>query len=394
MSGENPIVDFTNTEIAFSDKSNQELRTTLWLFRMMNNSTLVELLSNTALIGIKLNLPLVKWTIKKTIFKHFCGGVNLLDCQPIIDRLYRMNVLTILDYGAERKNSEKDFDATMAETLKAIDFAASNESIPCVSTKITGLANMKLLEKKQAGLNLSTEEVAALERLEERMSKIGQRASDQGVAIFIDAEESWIQDTIDDLAEEMMREFNKEKAAVYNTVQLYRHDRLKYFYESHEKARKDGYILGMKLVRGAYMEKERERASEKGYLSPIHQDKPAVDKDFNEAIRYCVDHYETIASCNASHNWASNALQAQLIDDKGIYKNHPHLNFCQLYGMSDNITYNLADKGYNVAKYMPYGPVKEVMAYLIRRAQENTSVSGDMSRELRLLSEEIKRRGI
>lgn len=394
MSGENPIVDFTNTEIAFSDKTNRELKRTTWLFKIMNNPWLVDLSSNLALFSLKAKLPLSEWAIKNTIFEQFCGGENLLDCQPIIDRLYRMNILTILDYGAERKNTEEDFDHTLSETLKAIDFAASNESVPCVSTKITGLSNMKLLEKAQSGADLTQADNHALSKLKERLAQIGARASDLGVAVFIDAEESWIQDTIDDLADEMMAEFNKQRAAVYNTVQLYRHDRLEFLKASHDKARASDYILGMKLVRGAYMDKERERAEEKGYTSPIHLDKPAVDRDYNEAIRYVVDNYESIASCNASHNWASNALQAQLIDDKGIYKNHPHLNFCQLFGMSDNITYNLADKGYNVAKYLPYGPVKEVMAYLIRRAQENTSVSGDMSRELRLLSEEIKRRGI
>lgn len=394
MAGENPIVDFTNTEVAFSHMKDNELLATRWLFRLMNNSTLVDLLSNTALYGLKWNLPLVEWAIKKTIFSHFCGGQSLKDCAPQIERLLTSRVLTILDYGAERKEHEEDFDKTCGQTLKAIEFASGNPGVPCVSTKLTGMVNTLLLEKKQAGGELSSEEVQAFQRFVSRMERIAKKAADLEMSVFIDAEESWIQNPIDDLVDDLMLEFNKKRAVVYNTIQLYRHDRLDFFVKSHEKARSQGYILGMKLVRGAYMDKERERAEEMGYPSPIHEDKPAVDKDYNEAVRYCVSNYDTIASSNASHNWASNALQAQLMEDRNIEKNHPNLNFCQLYGMSDNITYNLASLGYNVAKYMPYGPVKEVMAYLIRRAQENTSVSGDMSRELRLLSEEIKRRGI
>ena len=394
MSEDHSNLDFRNTEIAFADKTNSELKQSATLFKMMNSPLLVKIGSNLALAGVKMHLPFVESIIKATVFNHFCGGTSLLDCQKSIDRLFRQNVLTILDYGAERQTDEDDFDATLSETLKALEFAASNESVPCVSTKLTGISNLDLLEKIQRGDDLDVSEQHSYDLLKGRLEMLGTKARDLGVGVFIDAEESWIQEPIDALVEEMMREYNKNKVIVYNTYQLYRHDKLDDFKADYEKARSGGYLFGAKLVRGAYMEKERDRAEDMGYLSPIHIDKPSVDKDYDEAVRFCVANFETIGSCNASHNWDSNILQAKLIEEKGIVKNHPHLNFCQLYGMSDNITFNLADKGYNVAKYLPYGPVKEVVAYLIRRAQENSSVTGDMSREYKQLSDEMKRRGI
>lgn len=394
MSEDNPFINFKNTEIAFADKSNKELKRSARLFKMMNSPTLVNLGSGLTLAAVKMRLPFVESIIKATVFHQFCGGVNLLDCQSVIDRLYRQNVLTILDYGAERQTDEDEFDKTISETLKAVEFAASNESVPCVSTKVTGISNMDLLEKIQRKEELTSGEQHSFDLLKGRLEALGKKAYDHGVGVFVDAEESWIQDTIDNLVNDLMAEFNKDKVIIYNTFQLYRHDRLEYLKASHSNANSQGYLLGAKLVRGAYMEKERERAEEKGYPSPIHMDKKATDHDYDEAVAYCVQNYETIGSCNASHNWKSNELQAKMIEDLGILKNHPHLNFSQLYGMSDNITFNLADMGFNVAKYLPYGPVKEVVAYLIRRAQENSSVTGDMSRELKLYSKEMQRRGI
>lgn len=389
-----PIVDFTNTEIAFSDKSNKELRFAARLFQLMNSPFLVSFGSSVGLASVKLRVPFAESIVKKTIYSQFCGGVNLMDSQPVIDRLFRQNVSTILDYGAERKELEEEFDQTLAETLKAIDFAASNESVPCVSSKVTGLASMGLLEKIQSKKALTVGEQHNYERLIQRMETLGAKASDLGVGVFIDAEESWIQGTIDKLVEDMMRTFNQTDVIIYNTYQMYRHDSLDAIYTSFDKANSEGYRLGAKLVRGAYMEKERERAEENNYESPIHVDKESVDRDYNKAVEFCVENYQTVGSCNASHNLESNMLQAALIDQRGIVKNHPHLNFSQLYGMSDNITFNLANKGFNVAKYLPYGPVREVMPYLIRRARENTSITGDVSRELSQLASEMKRRGI
>ena len=387
-------LDFSNTEIAFLNKSDKELKRAQWLFKMMNNNTLVGIGSNLALFAMKMKLPFSKSIIRNTVFDHFCGGENLLDCQKVIDKLHRFKTLTILDYGAESKSSEEDLNKVMNETIKAIEMAASNNSVPVVSSKLTGLADNDLLIKLQDDKDLDSGEKHDYSKFIERVHSICGKAHELGVGIMIDAEESWMQDTIDDIVDDVMAQYNKQKVIVYNTYQMYRHDRLEFLQKSFEKAMSGGYKLGAKLVRGAYMEKEREKAEDEGYESPIHPTKEATDKAFDDAIRFCIDNYENLASCCASHNVESNLLQAELIAQKGLLKSHPHFNFCQLLGMSDHITFNLAQAGYNVAKYVPYGPVKEVVAYLIRRANENTSVTGEMSRELSLISEEVKRRGL
>ncbi len=387
-------IDFSNTEIAFKHQSDKELKKAHWLFKMMNNPNLVSVGSTLGLFAIKFRLPFAQSIIKKTIFEHFCGGTNLLDCQKSIDDLYRFKTLTILDYGAESKSSEEDLDHVRDETIRAIELAASNASVPVVSTKVTGLVDNDVLIKLQLKEELSDSEKYEFDKLKERLHKIGSRARDLKVAVFIDAEESWMQDPIDELVNEMMELYNKDEAIIYNTYQLYRNDKLPQLIADHKVAQEKGYILGAKLVRGAYMDKERDRAIEKNYPSPIHENKEATDQCFNDGIRYCMEHYLEIASCCASHNVESNRLQAQLIDDLNIPPSHPHVNFCQLYGMSDYVSFNLADAGYNVAKYVPYGPIREVIPYLIRRAKENSSVTGEMSRELNLISKEIKRRGL
>ena len=386
------VVDFSDTEIAFANKSNRELKRTELLYRMMNKPWFVNLSSSLAMFSIKAHLPFAKKVIENTVFEIFCGGKTLMDSQQSIDNLYKYRIFTVLDYGAEAKSKEEDLDNTMREILKAITFAASNASVPVVSTKVSGLAKNQILEKWQNGKLDDERDKALFARITERLETICSKAEELGVAVFIDAEESWIQNTIDYLVESLMEKHNREKAVVYHTYQLYRHDRLRYLEENYARAREKGYILGAKLVRGAYMDKERERAEEMGYPSPIQPDKAATDRDYNAAIRFCVERYETLASCNASHNLESCRLQAELIAEKDLPRRHPHLNFCQLYGMSDYITYNLAEAGYNVAKYVPYGPIREVIPYLIRRAEENTSVTGDMSRELKQIRREIERR--
>jgi len=387
-------LDFKDYGIAFESRSNEELLQMARMFGLMNKTWLVNIGSTLGLTAFKLHLPFTERIVYNTIFPQFCGGRTLLECEPAIDNLSKYGVMTILDYGAEGKETEKDFNVTMNETLRAIEFAANNQSIPVVSTKITGLTKNNLLEKISADQQLTTREEHEYESLLKRIDVICNRASEKNVAVFIDAEESWIQDAIDNIVNKMMARYNTSKAVVYNTFQMYRHDRLSYLKSSHQQAKKSGYILGAKLVRGAYMEKERARAVSQKYPSPINKDKASTDQLYDDGIAYCVNHFEEIASCNASHNATSNMLQAKLIHDKGIDKNHPHLNFCQLFGMSDHITFNLAKAGYNVAKYMPYGPVKDVIPYLIRRTQENTSVTGDMSREYKMILEELQRRGI
>lgn len=387
-------IDFRNTEVAFSSKTNKELKRMAWLFKWMNRPFFVNIASALGLIAVKLRLPITQSIIKYTIFPQFVGGSNLFDCQSTIDKLYKYNTLTILDYGVEGKSSESDQDAVKAELKRAAEFAASNDSVPIISTKLTGLVDNELLIKVQAGKKLSTKEKQDFEKFERRVESICAHAAELNVGVYIDAEESWLQDPIDRICEKMMAKYNKENVIVYNTFQLYRIDRLQYLKDSYVHAKQHGYLLGAKLVRGAYLDKERERAKKYDYPSPVHVSREATDHDFNEAVRFCVDHYEQISSCVATHNAESNMLQAKLIEEKGILKTHTHLNFCQLYGMSDHITFNLADHGFNVAKYVPYGKVREVIPYLIRRAQENTSVTGDMSREYQLIKEELKRRGI
>ena len=389
-----PVVDFQNTKIAFSNKSDKELKKMAWLFKMMNNNFIVNFGSKLALIGVKLRLPFVESIVKNTVFQQFCGGQNLMDCQDTIDKLYRYDTLTILDYGAEGKSTEEELNEVAEEIMRAIELAASNDSVPVVSCKVTGLADNDLLEKVQTDEPLTNGEKREYEMLKERLHNICERGEELGVAVFIDAEESWMQDTIDNLVYELMEQYNKEKCIVYNTYQLYRHDRLEIIKRDHQDALKKGYILGAKLVRGAYMEKERERAQEMGYLDPIQPDREATDRDFNAAVKYCIDNYEEIASCCSSHNEYSNQYQAELIAQKGLDRSHSHLNFSQLLGMSDHITFNLADAGFNVAKYVPYGPIREVIPYLVRRAEENSSVTGEITRELSFVTKDIKRRGI
>lgn len=389
-----PAVDFFNTEIAFSHQSDSELKKTAWLFKLMSHAWLVKYGSGVGLWAVEKGMPFAETLVKNTIFEHFCGGTTLLDSQPNIDRLAAHHTLSILDYGVEAKETETDFNLTMNENIRAIDFASRSKDIPVVSTKVTGVARFALLERIQNEQELSKNELAEYRNVLKRIDAICYHAAHKGVSVFIDAEESWIQDSIDHLAWLMMKRYNKKRVVVYNTFQLYRKDRLQFLMDSYDRAQSAGFILGAKLVRGAYMEKERLRATEMGYEDPINPDKNATDDQYNTALRFCIDHIETLGLCNASHNAQSAMLQVELMDKKGIAHDHPHCLFSQLFGMSDNITFNLAHAGFRVAKYIPYGQVADVIPYLIRRAQENTSVTGDVGRELALVNQELARRGL
>ncbi len=386
-------IDFSNTEIAFAHLTDKELKRSAWLFSMMNKPWLVKYGSQLALWAVENNIPFGETAVKMTVFKQFVGGTTLLDSQPVIERLAKYNTLTILDYGAEAKETELDFNYTMNENIRAIDFAArSVKSAPIISTKITGLARFGLLERVQSAQSLSREEVIEYRNALKRVDAICYHASKKGVGVFIDAEESWIQDALDHLVWLMMKRYNKKNVVVYNTFQLYRQDRLQFLMESYDRAREAGFKLGAKLVRGAYMLKEGIHAVEHDHETLINPDKHTTDDQYNTALRFCLDHLDTMAVCNASHNAESMLLMAEIMEKKGIPKDHPNTLFSQLYGMSDNLTFNLANAGFRVAKYLPYGQVKEVIPYLIRRAQENTSVTGDAGRELLLVQAEVKRR--
>jgi proline dehydrogenase len=362
---------------------------------MMNKPWLVKHGSNLALWAIENGVPPAGYMVKNTIFPQFVGGSTLLDSQPTIEMLGKYNTLTILDYGAEAKENELDFNHTMNENIRAIDFSSrSVTTVPVVSSKITGLARFGLLERIQSAQALSKDELIEYRNVLKRVDAICYHAASKNMSVFFDAEESWIQDAIDHLVWLMMRRYNKKRVVVYNTFQLYRKDRLQFLIDSYDRAQKAGFLLGAKLVRGAYMEKEGERAAAMGYENPINSSKHATDDMYNTALRFCLDHLDTMAVCNASHNAESNVMMVEIMERKEIPANHPHTLFSQLYGMSDNITFNLANAGYRVAKYVPYGQVRDVIPYLIRRAQENTSVTGDAGRELKLIRDEVKRRGL
>lgn len=385
------LVSFDNTKVAFAGKDDAALQKSVWLFRIMSNSTIVDIGSHITQLALQIGLP-VQSILKTTIYEHFCGGETLGETEPLVSALAKQGVSTILDYGVEAKQSQDEFEANLAEQLRAIEFADGNGSVPYVSCKITGYAPFSLLEKLSTGAPRTEAEEDALDALRVRMHRICKAAAERDVCLYVDAEESWIQDAIDDITTKLMAAYNQEKPTVFNTVQLYRHDRLAALKEAHVAAQQGGYLLGVKLVRGAYMEKERDRAEARGERSPIHETKEAVDRDFDEALVYCLDHIDGIAFCAATHNEASCALLVEAARARGVDLHHPHIHFAQLYGMSDHITCNLARVGFNASKYVPYGPVRDVVPYLIRRAQENRSVSGQVSRELRLILDEVERR--
>jgi proline dehydrogenase len=384
---------FENTEVAFADKSNGELKKAKALFQLMSNNSLVSLGSSLAGLALSLHLP-VSPLFRFTVYNHFCGGETFGECKRTIQKLDKSGVGVLLNYGVELKEREEDFNKTVEHNLEALEFAGKNKAVKALCVKLTGFGRLGLLEKIQAGEVLTADEKREFTQFRKRFEKICQVAVRNDVPLYVDAEESWIQNPLDELVEEMMEKYNREKCIVFNTFQLYRHDRLDYLQHQIERAIAGQYILGAKLVRGAYMEKERERAKEMGYKSPIHRNKKEVDEDFNQAISLCLENIDHVYVCVASQSEQSNRLAMELVEKKKIDRNNPHVQFSQLYGMGDNMTFNQAKLGFNATKYLPYGPVKDVIPYLIRRAQENTSVAGQTTRELSLIVKEMKRRGI
>lgn len=386
------MINFDNTEIAFAGKSDKDLKRAYLLFKMIGNSNLVTVGKGLTNFAFALHLP-VKGMIKATIFKQFCGGETIADSKDTIEELAVHNVKTILDYSIEGKESLADFEATVNEIIETIRTGANDPNIPFAVFKVTGISRFSCLEKaNDPSSELSEVDKAEITATIDRVDRICKAAYDHGQPLFIDAEETWIQDFIDRTTRLMMAKYNGEKAIVYNTVQMYRHDRLEFLKQEIEQAKTAGYKLGIKLVRGAYMEKERERAKLKGYPSPIQPDKQSCDRDFDAALKLMMDNIESMSFCAGTHNESSSLLLSQLIEEKGLDISDERVYFAQLLGMSDHISFNLAHHGCNVAKYVPYGPVREVMPYLIRRADENTSVAGQTSRELSLIIKERKRR--
>ena len=387
------FINFNDTEIAFRDKTNADLREMHLLFKVMNNPNWVNIGKKLVNIAFTIHFP-VEWMVKRTIYKHFCGGVSITDSSRLIDKLDKRNVGTILDYAVEGEESEDMFDATFQELLHVIKFAHKNKKTPFSAFKLTGIGSFDLMAKVSNNERLSESETESYKLLLKRVDDICKLSYELDVPVLIDAEETWIQPMLDSVILDMMRKYNREKAIVQNTYQMYRHDRVDVIKQHHAIAQSEGFYLGLKIVRGAYMEKERARAKKMGYPSPIHPNKKATDSGFNEIIHYFVDNVDTISFMVATHNEESSQLLATLIEKHNLPHNHPHIYFSQLYGMSDHLTYNLAEDGYNVVKYVPYGKVKTMVPYLIRRAEENSSVTGQTSRELLLIEEEIKRRKI
>lgn len=386
------MVSFDNTEIAFQSKTNKDLKRAYWLFKIIASPTIVKIGKYFTNLSLKIGLPIRK-PVKATIFKQFCGGETIEECKETIKHLGSFQVGTILDYSVEGKTTDEDFDKTVKIIINTIDRAKNDKNIPFAVFKVTGIARFDLLEKaSNKNHKLTDNEQKEIQVIINRIDKIAKAAYDAKVPLFIDAEETWIQDAIDTWTFEMMMKYNKEEPIVYNTLQMYRHDRLEFLKDSYELAKKNGVFYGVKLVRGAYMEKERERAALMSYPSPIQSNKEATDFDYNAALNFIIKHSEVFALCAGTHNEESSLILTQLLNENAISPDNKHFYFAQLLGMSDHISYNLSHAGFQVAKYVPFGPIKEVMPYLLRRADENTSVAGQTGRELSLIIRELERR--
>ncbi len=384
---------FEDTATAFQLKTDSELERAYFLFRLIANQPLVKIGTAVTNFAINAHLP-VEGLIRATVFDHFCGGVNEEDCMPMIDKMFAAGVTSILDYSVEGKSVENQLDNALEKVLQVLDFVKEKEAIPFAVFKPTAFGRFALLEKVNNKEALTPLEQEEWERIVNRYDLVCKKAFDLDVALLIDAEESWIQDTADMLALQMMQKYNTEKAVVFNTAQLYRWDRLEYLKQLHKQAKQSGFKVGVKAVRGAYMDKENDRAEELGYKTPICASKQETDSNFDAAVAYMLEHLEIFTIFSGTHNEESCYKLIQLMSDKGIPNDSDKIWFGQLLGMSDHISFNLAQNGYKVSKYLPYGPVRDVMPYLIRRAEENTSVAGQTSRELELLKKEKARRKI
>lgn len=387
------MLNFNDTATAFKMKSNAQLRKAQWLFKLLRHTWLVNIGKVASSFALGAKLP-IKGMVKATVYDQFVGGETIQDCTRIISEMYKHGVYSLLDYSIEGKETEVDFDHTRDKIIDTVRYGSVHEAVPFAVFKVTGIARFALLEKVSAREVLNENEVKEWTRVKERVRAICQHAHDVKLCVLIDAEESWIQLAVDDLAQEMMSHFNREICIVFNTLQMYRHDRLQFLKDSYAEAEKHGYFLGVKLVRGAYMEKENARAEENGYPTPIQPDKESSDRDYDAAVKLCFDNRDRISFVAGSHNEDSCRKLAQMLIDASFPRNDKRIWFSQLYGMSDNLSFNLAKEGFNVVKYLPFGPVNETLPYLIRRAEENSSASGQTSRELLLIEKELIRRKV
>ncbi len=385
------MINFENTEIAFKRQTSSSLKKANFLFRTIANNIVLKIGKMSITFANSLHIP-IAWAVKPTIYKQFCGGETIKECEPLVKILAKYNVESILDYSVEGSEKDEDIMSAMTETLKTIDNASINDAVPFAVFKPTAFGKKSVLKKVSFKQELTEDEKNEYDKFKGRINKLCRVAYDKNVKIMIDAEDYAYQDAIDKVIEQMMEKYNFKRTIVFTTLQMYRVDKLDYLKELYAKSVEKSYFLGIKFVRGAYMERERRRAKEGGYISPIHINKEATDKDYNEALKFSMEHIDRIAIFNGTHNEESSAYLTKLMDEKSIDKNDERCYYSQLYGMSDNISFNLAKEGYNVAKYLPYGPVKNVLPYLIRRAEENSSIAGQTNRELTLIKKELKRR--
>jgi len=385
------MIGFENTEIAFKSKSNNELKKARFLFKVMGSPSLVKIGNALTKFALGIHFP-VAWAAKPTLYAHFVGGETIEKCKNNVEKLGEYNVKAILDYSVEGKDDDKDIEKALQETINSIKNAGVNPNIPFAVFKPTAFGKSAVLEKASENIELNDYEKQEVQKFKDRINTLCKTAFESNIPILVDAEDTWFQNIFDIVVTEMMEKYNKEKAIVFNTYQMYRWDRLDILKQAHKAATEGNYFLGAKFVRGAYMEKERERAAQKGYKDPIQPDKDSTDRDYNLALKFCVENIKNITVFNGTHNEYSSKYMAELMEEHGIAKDDKRFWFSQLYGMSDHISFNLAEAKYNVAKYVPYGPVNYVLPYLLRRAEENTSVKGQSSRELQLLNKETDRR--
>jgi proline dehydrogenase len=386
------MLDFNNTEVAFSSKSDSELKNAYVLFNTIKSPSLVKCASLASNVALKIRFPL-SWAVKPTLYKQFVGGETLEDCNKIINHLKKYNVKSTLDFSAEGEQTPEGIEKTFDETIRSIDFAKGNPNLAYAVFKPSTIITDELLTKASEKYSeMTIDEIKEFHKFKERFMAFCQRAYENDVRLIVDAEDYCFQNAIDELTDEAMRKFNKKRAIVFATLQMYRHDRMPYLRRILADAKEKEYIAGVKFVRGAYMEAERERAALMGYQDPICKDKATTDANYNAAVRFTMDNLDHFEMFMGTHNEESNYMLAKLIDEKGIERNDPRIFFAQLLGMSDNISFNLSNAGYNVTKYVPYAKVRDVIPYLIRRAEENTSVAGQTGRELSMLKREMDRR--
>ena len=385
------MVEFTNIKKAFADKSNADLNRAYFLFKTISNPKVSSLLTHLVKFALLIRLPITK-IIKNTIYKHFCGGETIIDSKKTIDRLWKSSIGTILDYSAEGKETEIDFNNVLNEAIQVIRASKENKKIPFVVFKLTGLIRFKILEKLNNNDILNFNDQEKYNSFKERINIICNEIVLSKTPILIDAEESWIQDAIDNIVLDLMKKYNNDDILIYNTLQFYRKDRIEYLNRILKQSNKESFKLGLKLVRGAYHQQEIDRAKQRNYSIPVHLNKEDTDKDFNQSLIKCLDNIDRVSICAGTHNEESSKLLIKLMKDKGLKNNDKRIYSAQLLGMSDNISYNLSTENFNVSKYVPYGPVKDMIPYLTRRAEENTSISNQMGRELINIIEEKKRR--